>query len=172
MTKRYALFFAICALAVLAVVGCKKSLESQVVGTWTGSMQLPKDAAENPMAKMLQGMLTFKLDVKTDKTFSMTVAFVPMEGTWDTAGDHLNLHIEKAMGMDKAQLKDMAAKQGKDNPKAQQDMDKMDQPIEMSLSPDGKTLTVTNKGALNTGQAQGDLVFTREDNVTPTQKSS
>ena len=147
---------------MISLAGCKKSLESQVLGKWDGKMTMSAEQEKNPMAKMMEGLMKMSLELKPDKTFSMTAAMIPFEGTWDTASDKVNLHVNKVMGMDKAALKQQAqAKQGANFKES--DMDQLDKPMILGLSSDGKSLTVEDKGlmAAKGGAPDGAITFTK-----------
>lgn len=154
--------FALAAVCFVSLAGCKKSLDSQVVGKWEGKMTMTAEQEKNPMAKMMESMMKMSLDVKPDKTFSMTVAMLPFEGNWDTSSDKLNLHVTKVMGMDKAALTAQAEKaKGKDFKAS--DMDKFDKPMVLSLAGDGKSMTVDDKGVMSAkeGAPDGAISFTK-----------
>ena len=149
--KSVARFFLVAVLAV-CVCGCSNR-EKQLVGKWTGDLTIPESEKDNPMAKMVQGMMgSLSLELKADKTFSMSMIF-PIEGTWSVSGDTLSLQATKMMGMSMEQAKSMAKSQGKAG-----NVDEMDKPMQFTISADGKELkAVPTKGAASS--QQGNLVF-------------
>src|SRR5437868_15410811 len=90
--------------AVILICGCGKALAPELVGKWKAkaSDKLTKSSKpEDQMAKaMAESMLSmFTLELKADKTFSMTMMMFPIEGTWSVSGYTLELKPTKVMGM-------------------------------------------------------------------------
>ncbi len=136
-----ALPLALCLVGAFAA-GCNKgSLETQVVGQWQGKITMPQGQEHSAAAKAFENAPVQTLEVKADKTFTMTGG---MEGTWDIADGKLNLHWTKIMGMDKAQVKELQAKAAAANPANKPPADqenRLDKPIVIAMSGDGKTMT-------------------------------
>lgn len=133
------------------------SSESQLVGSFKGSMSLrnmkpddPNAAKAQQMVKAMAGKLA--LELKSDKTFTMTVMF-PIEGTWERSGDTLVMHAEKIAGQTIEQIKAMA----KNQPGAK-NIDQMNKPIKFKVSSGGKTLTSIPQGPGD----KGSMVFTKK----------
>lgn len=131
-------------LVGLIGTGCSKA--PSVVGKWSGTAPVP---ANNPAAAAMANLGKVTAEFKADKTYTMQISIVPVEGTYETSGKTVTMKITKAMGMDLDALKKMAP-QGKTS-----DMDK---PMIATLSDDGKTLTVQPQGS----SSNQPLVLTRD----------
>jgi predicted component of type VI protein secretion system len=145
----------------LALAGCHKAdLATDLVGSYKGKLDLPADAASNPLAKGFLSALSPTMELKKDKTFTMTMMF-PFEGTYAVTGDStFDLTMTKMMGMDMTALKNQAMAMGKVDPATvEKQMSDIQKPIHASVSADHKTFTMTmpNQG---TGKAQS-IVFTK-----------
>ncbi len=157
-------FLSVIAVGVLCLIaagGCKKSLDTQAVGRWDGKLTYAADQQDDPMVKATAG-ITFALEILPDKTFKMVIATSPIEGSWDIAGDKINLHAKKFNGKSKDEvIKNAKAMLGKNF--HEQDMEKMDKPVVLSLSGDGKTLTADEKGVLSSQRGpDGKLAFVKQ----------
>ncbi len=153
--KTLSLALAVGLLALLAS-GCGGNRDKALVGKWTGKITMPEGQKNDVGAKFAEALMNnVSLELKEDKKFTLTMMF-PIEGTWSTSGDALNLKVEKFMGMTVDQVKDMS--------KGQPNADKVgefEKPMEFTISGDNKTLTAKKGGSLAAGQGQGDLVFTK-----------
>jgi hypothetical protein len=139
-------------LALATTLTSCSDREGQLVGKWTGELSMPDAKGDDPMAKFAQALMgNVSLDLKEDKSFTMTIV-IPIEGTWSLQGDVLTLMPTKVMGMTMDEAKKMAESNGKTA-----DKNDMNQPMEFSVSGDGKTLTAIKKSGAKADQ--GDLVF-------------
>lgn len=125
---------------------------ADLIGMWKGEIQMPKAAADDPMAKMAEGMAKMlmgrlKLEIKPGNAFVLNMMF-PIEGTLARKGSKLTLKPTKMMGMTPDEAKKAAAEQGA----ADMDMESMT----ATVSKDGKTITVANDKP-----EDGRMVFTR-----------
>jgi hypothetical protein len=148
--KPLAFYRSIALAALTAVVLCacgnKESGTGGIAGTWKGD----GSSVTNPTAKsMVEAM---SLDLKTDKTFSASMG-ISMAGTWSETGKTVNLKLTKIAGNDIAELHKVAAQE-------KNATDDFDKPIVLELSPDGKTLTVTQ---VQTGPPNQQIVFKKRD---------
>ncbi len=144
------------ALSALLLAGCGKGADTNMAGGTTGSstadesklvgkymaeFTLPPDKKDDPMAKMAESFVKgMMIELKADKTYTMTAMGIPIEGKWSASGDKVSLTVEKMMGMSKADAQKMNAK----NPNAvqgQKAADASDKPQEYIVSDDGNTLT-------------------------------
>lgn len=132
----------LCAGIILAITlsGCKNPSQ-EVVGHWTldaekssnGNLELKNNPLANQFAK------TVSLDIKPDKTFSLTI-LLPVGGTYTMSGDTINFHVDTVFGYKNP------------DPKAAADTSK---DLTGTLSPDGKSISVDDK--------KGKLVFIKAD---------
>jgi hypothetical protein len=131
--------------------------DSKLVGKYKGTMKLPAAPAGDKQAEMVAKMTeamakTLALELKADKTFSMTM-MIPIEGTWSRSGDTLSLKVETVAGQTMESIKAMS----KGRPGAA-GIDKMEKPMQFKVSADGKTLTAIHEGP----KANGSMTFTKE----------
>lgn len=87
--------FAALLLSLFVLAGCGGGLEKKVVGNWkvdtaksTISGDKLKTEEDKKMAMAMMG--AFSLELKEDKTFTMTVVF-PVNGKWALAGNKLTI---------------------------------------------------------------------------------
>ncbi len=90
--------FLVVFVAFAALAGCGLK-ERDLVGSWTGRIQLPdngadKDDAAKNIAQAALDAINVTIDLNEDKTFK-TIGF---EGTWSFAGDTLTLTPTKTLG--------------------------------------------------------------------------
>ena len=114
------------------------------------------DPAADQMAEAFAAgmaeMMSFALNIKEDKTFSMTMMFFPVEGKWEQKGEQLWLHPETVMGMSKEEL----AKMGGENGQANMNND---EPLVLKITDGGKALVAVDpKGEFGSEE----LVFRRK----------
>lgn len=110
------------------------------------------DAMGDAFAQGMAEMMSFALSIKEDKSFVMTMMFIPIEGHWQQKGDQIWLHPDKVMGMTKEEMQKMAGPNGKVEMKNEE-------PLILKISPDGETLTAIDpKGVSGTDE----LVFKRK----------
>lgn len=128
----------------LALFGCGASLEKKLVGRYAASFDQPAAAQSDPasqfarnFAQMLGGTTT--LDLRDDKTFTMTLMAMPVEGKWSLEGNTLSLQAESLMGISPDQLRSEAAKNGRNLPSASE----MEKPQRFTVDPSTLTLTST-----------------------------
>lgn len=138
-------------------------MEEKVVGKWTGNMKMPEAKKDDPAAAMAQAfgsMMKMDLELKKDKTFAMTAMIIPIEGTWAISGNKVIATPTKVMGMAIDEAKKLAADQAKKQGTAlaAKQADEMNKPMELTISPDGKTLTMKGTGAT---ADQGEVAFTK-----------
>jgi len=154
------------AIAMLAVVvGCGGSLDKKVVGKYTGKLEMPKTKANDPMAKMAEGMAnalasSMTLELKEDKTFILTM-MIPIEGKYTLDSDKITLNIEKVMGMDKKTTMDMAKAQAdKNKTKLPSNAeDEMNKPMTGKVTDEGGKVVVTLSDP--TKPEGGTMIFTK-----------
>jgi hypothetical protein len=101
--------------ALLIVAGC--SPEQQWVGKYRGKIEMGKTMKSvvdsNPMggqASSFLGMIQPSLDLRPDKTFTMTMAVAPIDGTWKLDHDTIILTPKTMMGMSADEVKKQAEK--------------------------------------------------------------
>lgn len=115
-------------------------------------MNSQESGKDDVVSKMGEGLAdamisSMTMEIKEDKTFSMSVMGFPMKGTWTLSGTTLTLTMEEAMGVG---VKETEAKEGKGK--------SANEPVLLSVSSDGKTLTPTEKK-----KGEPDIVFVREE---------
>jgi hypothetical protein len=142
----------VCSMAIslaFALAGCQNR-ENALVGKYKGSLQLPDTKDGKPIddltKTMASNLANMPLELKADRTFTMTMLMFPAEGTWKLEGDTLVLSVTEVMGMTVEEMK-------KQNPSSAN----TDKPMRLKVSPDNKTLT-----AIDDKPAEGTMVFTRE----------
>lgn len=133
-------------------MGCGGGLEDKVVGKYRAKMNSQESGKDDVVSKMGEGLAdamisSMTMEIKEDKTFSMSVMGFPMKGTWTLSGTTLTLTMEEAMGVG---VKETEAKEGKGK--------SANEPVLLSVSSDGKTLTPTEKK-----KGEPDIVFVREE---------
>ncbi len=151
-------------IALLGVIGCSSSpsvsqaakpKEADITGKWSGKLEVPKTATDDPAAKLAESMVDmfgeFVLEFKAGDRYTLTVMGMPTEGAYVRAGSNLTLNPEKIMGMTVEEAKKEAAKAGRTS---SQDPGA---PIKGSFSADATTLTLDD----NSG-SKGSLVFHRK----------
>lgn len=138
-------------VAALMLAGCaSESVESKLVGKWKGQIEMPEAKKDDPAAAMAQAfgsMMNMEIEFLKDKTFKMTAMIVPIEGTWTVSGNKITATPTKVMGMSVDDAKKMASDQAKKDGQSLSVSDDMNKPIDIEISPDGKTLTMTGTGA-------------------------
>lgn len=86
--------FAALLLSLFVLAGCGGGLEKKVVGTWkidSAKTQMGDAKMDETEKKMMMAVMSsISLEVKEDKTFTMTV-MMPIEGKWTLAGNKLTL---------------------------------------------------------------------------------
>jgi hypothetical protein len=136
--------------AVIAVAGCSNK-EDQIVGKYKADLKLSAEDEKNPMASFAKGLLgSMTLEIKKDKTYSMTVMSFPIDGNWSLSGDTVTLTAKTVAGMSAED----AAKKAKDSGKlpAGQDPSK---PMVLTIGSDGKSLVPAEQ---KSGQAKFQFV--------------
>ncbi len=125
------------------------------MGKWKfKNFDMPAAAANNPMAGTIKQLFSSaSLEIKPDKKFTLTMV-VPIEGTWSLNGNVISMQPTSVMGMSMDKVKEMQAKQpGGGGMMAKN----VDQPMNATLSDDGKTLTL-----LGPTEQQGTLSFEKD----------
>lgn len=130
------------AALVLLLWGCAPAtIEQQVIGQWKGQLELGKQSEQNSFAQMAAQAFEPTINFKEDKTFAMTVAVLPVEGTWSVNGHKVTLIVTKISGQSKADFKKEAKREMAGNPfMSSPDLDKADKPIVLDVAPNAKTL--------------------------------
>jgi len=133
----------------LALLGCGPTVEQQAIGTWDGSLNVPKMSAANTaadsmiqsIAKGAEAMVKPTLELRADKTFTMTL-IVSMEGTWETDGHQIILTTNKVAGMAAGSTPppDPFQSQPTNTEGKSTDQPQAPQTIRLELSTDGKSL--------------------------------
>lgn len=131
-------------------VGSGKNAD--IVGKWSGKIDMPKGEKNDPMAKMAESMAQLflgglSLELRADNTFVLNV-MVPIEGTYTRSGRNLTLTPQKVAGMTQAEAKKMREAEGKPSP----DMG----PMRGSIAADGRSIALRPDD-----KKEGDLVFRR-----------
>lgn len=131
------------------VGGCKPKLASKLVGRYM-SMSKPPAATGPAIAGQPVEPLgtTSTLELRKDGTYSMTLATMPMEGTWAVDGSTVVLTMQKFLGHSMDELR----KEG-----SLPNTNGLDKPLRFTASEAGDTLTRVSDPAAN----QGDIVFTK-----------
>ena len=144
-----AIAFVSVVLALCAALSGCNGREQMLIGKWNGEITVPESEKNDPSAKMAMAMLkNITLELKEDKTFVMMMMF-PIEGTWSVSGDRVSLKVEKFMGMTVYEMKKKSAGNG-----GAPGMDKMDKPLELTISADNQTLTAVPDKQDQKGQLQ------------------
>lgn len=137
--------------AALTLAGCaSESIESKLVGKWKGQIEMPEAKKDDPAAAMAQAfgsMMSMEIEFLKDKTFKMMAMIVPVEGTWTVSGNKITATPTKVMGMSVDDAKKMATEQAQKNGQSLSVSDDINKPIDIEISPDGKTLTMIGTGA-------------------------
>jgi len=133
--------------------GCANK-EKQLVGKWKfKSLDVPAAQQSNPMIGMIKSMLASStIEIKPDKKFVLTMV-VPIEGTWALTDSKVTMTPTSVQGMSIDQVKSQAQAQGGQSGMMAKGAGN---PLDGTLSDDGKTLTVSGSGQ------QGSMVFEKE----------
>jgi hypothetical protein len=152
--NRFIKAFAVVVLIVFSV-GCGKGLEQTLVGKWKAkpndkaASTKPEDQLTKAMAESMMSM--FSLELKADKTFTMTMMIFPIEGKWSVSGSTLELKPEKMMGMTAEQVRSKDEK-----------VEMKSEIMRFTVSPDGKELTPMEDKA-KADKENMDMVFVKEE---------
>jgi hypothetical protein len=87
--------FGLLILLVISLAGCGGP-ERQVVGTWRADFG---PDASSPLAKLGEAAAP-TLEVKADRTFTLSLMGMPVEGQWEMQGQDLSLKPAKVAGVD------------------------------------------------------------------------
>ncbi|MDR3691477.1 MAG: hypothetical protein P4L46_19005 [Fimbriimonas sp.] len=149
MQKAFVLV-AVCA-GILAV-GCGNK-DSQVIGKWNGKVILSDKDKKNPAVTAVEGMLNQStFEFKSDHAFTASIG-AAMEGTWKVEDTKVSLTPTKVAGKSIADIeKAMAGSPNYATIKAN-----LDKPMTMTLSSDGKTLTMDSQSSATTSK----MVFSK-----------
>lgn len=87
-------------VAALALAGCGVS-EKSLAGKWTGKLVMSEEDKKSggQFAEAMANSMTFDLELKEDKTFTLAAMGMPSEGTWTLADGKVTLTMTKAMGV-------------------------------------------------------------------------
>ena len=85
------------------MIGCKPKVpplsDEQVVGSWVHSIELSPDAATSPdIRRKIAEIGQMALELKSDHTFTLSVAGSPSNGTWKTAESQVVLTFTEVGG--------------------------------------------------------------------------
>lgn len=135
-------------VAALFTCGCKPSVEQQLVGHWTGKIELPKSQASDAQIRAITDKMNPLLDLSADKTYKMNMTVfdkpVPSEGTWEVIEGKLNLHPKGA----------------KDKSVPGANVTGLDQPLTFAISVDSRIITAVDK---DQSPDSGSFTFTKSD---------
>jgi hypothetical protein len=152
-------------LLALALAGCKSTVtEASLVGTYKGEIKMPEASKDDPMAKMGEAMLgmlagSLKLELKADHKFTL-VMMLPISGDWSLSGNTVTLTPTTVMGLTFEEARKEQEKQQKAGGGTLMKTDDQDKPIQLQVSPDGKTLKGVDESS---GPAsKGELIFTKQ----------
>lgn len=137
-------------LVVLA--GCQPSPEKQLEGNWKfTNVKLSAAAEKAPMSATIKSsMLAATIDVKPDKTFSMTQMGQPITGTWTIDTRTVTLTTKTISGKTVDELKEQLKKMGMEKA-----VDALSKPMVLKLSDDGTKLTGDANGTqIELGKAE------------------
>lgn len=101
---------------------------------------MAEDQAKAPGADLMKGltaMFSSDLELREDKTFTMQMSIVNVDGTWSVQGNKVLCDPKKVMGQDITE----ARARGGNLSKAASGPD-VSQPMEFEVSPDGTTLAL------------------------------
>lgn len=154
--------FSICVgvLAAITIAGCGGVSEKDVIGNWTGKIDIASTdangngdvpAALEGMAEAFANMMTFDLELKKDHTFKMDMSSLPTEGIWELKGNDLTLTTEKVLGIP-VNVAGAA-------PTLPGGLLAGREPFVLRVSRNGKTMTTVDPS----GATSGELLFTRKD---------
>jgi hypothetical protein len=136
------------AFSLVSVAGAA-DVSAKLVGKW--KIKDIKVEANSKGADKAKTMLqSTTIEFTKDKKFSMMMVF-PLKGTWTVKGNLVQMRMTEMMGMTIAQLKEMAKKSAASNPAmaSPESLKKLDEPMNSTLSADGKTLTTKPEGSHN-----------------------
>src|SRR5437588_318156 len=101
MKLSHLVFFVIAATSTLALMaGCKSGMDDQLVGNWKANIDMPQTqvpqgmdpAMADKMKKMVQDMAAnMTLQLKADKTYTMSAGPGTSDGTWSYSDSKLTL---------------------------------------------------------------------------------
>ncbi|MCW5937223.1 MAG: hypothetical protein KIT11_07955 [Fimbriimonadaceae bacterium] len=109
---------------------------------------MPQSLGNRPEDKLSAAeAMSFDLELRKDKTFSLQLAFFPMEGEWKLSGSKLTLTPTKLMGMGARAVTEHNGAR----------MSTKTEPLELAVAPDRSTLTLREKKK----EGAGEIVFVR-----------
>jgi hypothetical protein len=96
-------------LVVWAAAGCMAA-EDRYVGKWRGKVDVDalKSTPMGAMAGNFASMIDPQLDLRPDKTFTLSMSMAPIDGTWKLNKNEITLTPTKVMGMSAADAKKQA----------------------------------------------------------------
>lgn len=156
-------------LLALVTVGCMNP-ESRVIGKWKGEIKLSDTANRlgGSMARGMSGFLDPQIDLRPDKSFTLHLGPMPIEGTWQfsPSGKEILLNAKSYMGLNPGEVKK----------KSEEGMSRMmgsapfglmpglsfkpGQPLKLHISQDWKTLSL-EAGGDSGPDGLADLTFTK-----------
>ncbi len=159
--------FCLLLIAIWVLPGCSvASLEDRIIGQWKGKVELTSDPSRGGTFRIGADSFEPTINFKPDKTFDMTVAVIPVKGTWALQGSKITLNILEISGQSKADFKKRAERELAGNPFIPQvDFSKADQPVVLDIGPEVKTLGTSdisrNLSFLGPLAPSGRVVFKR-----------
>lgn len=128
---------------LVLLAGCQPSPEKQVEGNWKISEVKLSPAAEKlpGSAAIKKSLLESTLEVKADKSYTMSQMGQPIVGAWTIETRTLNLTTKSVGGKSIEELKAMAKAVG-----MEKSLDALSKPMLLTLSDDGKKLTGDQNG--------------------------
>jgi hypothetical protein len=88
------------------------SPEEKMVGKWRGKVDLSalKSTPAGGMVGNFSSMIDPQLDLRPDKTFTLSLSMAPIDGRWSMSGDEITLTPTSVMGMSASDAKKQAQK--------------------------------------------------------------
>ena len=125
---------------------------ADIVGKWSGKIDMPKSGKDDPMGKMAESMAQMflsglSLELRPDNTFVLNM-MVPIQGTYSRKGNSLTLTPTLVAGMTPEEAKKLRKADGKPVP----DM----KPMSGRIAANGASISL-----LSENKKDGELVFRR-----------
>jgi len=122
------------------------SPEQKLVGRWKGKVELGGSLKSTQMGAMAGGfanMIQPQLELRPDKTFTLSMSVAPIDGAWKLEGNQLTLKPQKVMGMTTDEVKNQAQQQ------LSKSQDKMPFPFPMGNMANGLPMVNEMKATVN-----------------------
>ena len=157
--------FLLLLLPLLILAGC--SPEQQLLGKWRGKAEISSNLKSQmpPQASAFTDMFQPQLDLRPDKTFTLTLSVAPIDGTWKLENNVVTLTPKTVMGMTTDDVKKKAEKE-LDNARKKNALPfpMPDLPgtteMKMTLNPNNEELTL-DPGSGTMFAGFGKIVFTK-----------